>query len=112
VGDFTYKLPIGEKITIIRNAGFKVVPREEAQAVFHVPDDMPGAYVVFSHGWFFADGPDYGMVEAGDDPVILEASFAEAYSDDSWGDIDPATADKIIEKLESAARRANLKVVK
>jgi hypothetical protein len=109
--EFTYTLPIAEKILIIRNGGFKVVSREEAQAVFAVPDDMPGAYIIYSEDWFFADGPDYGMIEAGDDPIILEASFAEAYSDDSWGDVSPEVAEKIIADMTKSLRRKHLRVV-
>jgi hypothetical protein len=109
--EFSYMLPIADKIATIRSGGFKVVTRAEAQAVFIVPDDMPGAYVIYSEDWFFADGPDYGMVAAGDDPVILEASFAEDYCDDSWGDMPADVAEKVLVKLEKQLRRKHLRVV-
>lgn len=110
--EFTYTLPIAEKIAIIRASDFKVVTREEAQAVFAVPDDMPGAYVIYSPEWFFPDGPDYGMVMAGDDPVILEAEFAMAYNDDSWADVPPEVVEKIFADMTKKARRRHLTVVK
>jgi hypothetical protein len=111
--DFTYKLPIADKINIIRNMGFVVMPRAEFEARFPGWLKQPGAYVIHSDEWNHNGLPDEGMVDVADDPVILEASFAEAYSDDEWTErVTMESVEEFHKAMDAAWRRRHLKVVK
>lgn len=108
--EFLYKLTIAEKIAVIRKAGFIVKPRTEAQEHFNVPDDEPGAFVIFSPSWVIDREVD-GMSMSGDDALLLEVAFAEAWCDDEWGDIGPVDLDGVFREIDKARTRRHLRVV-
>jgi hypothetical protein len=108
--EFSYQLSIREKILLIRDSGFVIVPRAEAEAVFDVPEDETGSLVIYSPEWLMGRNAD-GMVMSGDDASLLEAEFAEAFSDDSWADIPPAEFAAAMAGMEKSMRRKHLRVV-
>lgn len=115
---------ITDKILGIRAGGFVVMTRADFDARFPGFLNEPSLFVLFSEEWMEGELPDEGMTAYGDDPVLLEASFAEEYFEDV--EFDEWLADQPVEvqlrvhdELEKALaefvkgkRRAHLSVVK